>query len=280
MSVNQARRGLSARLQAIYTEREAATIAAWVTEYVTGKTRTQLLADPAVSFTESQAAEFERCAAELMTHKPVQYVLHEAWFGGMKFFVNESVLIPRPETEELVEWIAAESRNKKTLLDIGTGSGCIPVTLKKILQAAAVTSVDISADALAVAEANAKTLGADLTLIEMDFLDRGQWPALGLFDVIVSNPPYIALGEKNGMEKNVTDFEPHTALFVPDEDPLVFYRAIAEFGQTHLTAEGRMYMELNEALGSACTGLFREHGYETELRKDLQGKERMLKAWR
>lgn len=215
-----------------------------------------------------------------MTHKPVQYVLNEAWFGGMKFFVDENVLIPRPETEELVEWIVAESGDKKTLLDIGTGSGCIPATLKKKLPQIAVTSIDISARALSVAEANAKTLGADVSLIQMDFLNRQQWSSLGSFDVIVSNPPYIALGEKDEMDKNVTDFEPHVALFVPDEDPLVFYRMIAEFGRIHLAAEGRIYMELNEALGFACTELFRGQGYETELRKDLQGKERMLKAWK
>jgi release factor glutamine methyltransferase len=164
------------------------------------------------------------------------------------------------------------------ILDIGSGSGCIPVALKRRLGKASVWSCDISPEALAVAQRNAINLGVEVHFRELDFLDKRQREQLPSFDVIVSNPPYVPEKDKPEMRPNVLDYEPGTALFVPDDDPLVFYRAIADFGEKHLNAGGAIYMELHESLGIAAVELFRKNGYETELKKDMQEKERMLKT--
>ena len=284
MSLREAQQHLIQQLQALYDAREAANIADWVMEHVTGKKKIDRLLVKNDPLAPEQLSSLEKITSELLQHRPVQYVLGEAWFAGNPFFVNEEVLIPRPETEELVDWIVEEIQNSKfknqKILDIGTGSGCIPVALKKQLPSSAIMSIDKSAGALAVASKNAAHLKADIQLQQLDFLDEASWKELPVFDVIVSNPPYIKQSEYGSMAKHVTDFEPSLALFVPDEDALVFYRKIGQFAQTHLSASGMLFFEINEALGNATTALLEQQGYQVELKKDLQGKDRMIKAIR
>lgn len=284
MTLAQAQTDILTKLALLYDDREAANICDWVLEQVTGQKRIDRLINKQADLPEEQVIRLQQIIAELQTHRPVQYVLGEAWFAGMRFFVNESVLIPRPETEELVEWIVAEcgkpdSRNRTgNILDIGSGSGCIPIALQKKLPQYAVSSIDVSNAALAVARKNAATLDAGVHFQQFDFLEEGNWPELPVFDVIVSNPPYVKQSEQFSMTKHVLDFEPSLALFVPDEDALIFYRKIAAFGKTHLSKGGSIFLEINEALGKETVSLYEQEGYTTELRKDLQGKDRMIKA--
>lgn len=282
MTIREAQTNTITALSSIYNTREAATICDWVMERLTGKRKIDRLLEKDQLLTEEQTLLLARCTKELLTHKPVQYVLGEAWFAGMKFFVNESVLIPRPETEELVDWaiktIKEDASMHKRVLDIGTGSGCIPITIQKRIPELAVTAIDISTEALAVAQKNAAELEAKVQFMHLNFLDESNWSKLPVYDIITSNPPYIRQSESADMRKNVLDFEPGVALFVPDNDALVFYRKIAAFGKTHLTAKGYMFLEINEALGRDVTRLFEKEGYCCELKKDLQGKDRMVKA--
>lgn len=285
MTLAQAQTDTLTKLALLYDNREAANICDWVLEQVTGQKRIDRLINKQADLPEEQVIRLQQIIAELQTHRPVQYVLGEAWFAGMRFFVNESVLIPRPETEELVEWIVAEcskpdnGHRAHSILDIGSGSGCIPIALQKKLPQYTVSSIDISEAALAVASKNAVTLDADIRFQQFDFLEESNWPELPVFDVIVSNPPYIKQSEQSAMAKHVLDFEPSLALFVPDEDALVFYRKIAAFGKTHLSKGGALFLEINEALGKETVSLYEREGYATELRKDLQGKDRMIRAW-
>ena len=222
----------------------------------------------------------EQIQTQLLQHRPIQYVLGEAWFMGLKFFVNESVLIPRPETEELVSWVIDEHKNKGALqiLDIGTGSGCIGISLQKNLPSSKVTLLDISEDALGIAAGNAKKLGATVQTQQLDILDESAWASLPIYDVIVSNPPYIKKTEAESMAKHVLDFEPSLALFVEDDDALIFYRKIALLAVRHLASNGVLNFEINEMLGEEVVVLLEELGFSAQLRKDLQGKNRMVRA--
>ncbi len=202
----------------------------------------------------------EKAVAQMQAHRPLQYVLGKAWFGNRTFRVDERVLIPRPETEELVRLIIKENTGKnQKILDIGTGSGCIAVTLALELPSASVTAVDVSPGALAVALENATALGAAVRFLACDIL-RETPP--GQYDVMVSNPPYVCESERAAMRPNVLDHEPGTALFVPDGDPLLFYRRIAELGQQALRPGGRLYFEINERMGARVESLLRLHGYD------------------
>lgn len=282
MTIQQAQQHTLSQLKSLYDEREAANITDWVMEHLTGKKRIDRLLEKELILSSTQLARLDIILQELATHKPIQYVLGEAWFAGMKFFVNEDVLIPRPETEELVEWIYAESRqstrNHLQLLDIGTGSGCIPISLKKKQPALSIAALDVSKGAIAVAKRNAGSLEAAIHFILVNFLNEAFWDQLPVADIIVSNPPYIKESEQNNMRKNVLGFEPLLALFVPDNDALLFYRKIALFGKTNLTEEGTIFVEINEALGKEVADLFEVNGYTVELRKDMEGKDRMIKA--
>ena len=283
MTIHDAEKELRKQLSAYYDERESATIAGMVMEQVTGNTKIDRLLNRDKHLDAEQAAQLSAYTSALLQHKPVQYVLQEAWFCGMKFEVNESVLIPRPETEELVNWISEEISVHPgfQMLDVGTGSGCIPVALKKIFPRAAVFSCDISEAALAVAARNAVFHQAAVHFTRIDFLDPSSWQQLPEVDLLVSNPPYIARGEAVSMEDHVIRFEPHLALFVDDADPLVFYRAIATFASTHLRKNGHVFVELHERMAKEATELFLSKGFEhIEIKKDMQGKPRMLKATR
>jgi release factor glutamine methyltransferase len=282
MTIHEAQQQLLFQLYHVYDNREAANIADWVMEHLTGWKKIDRIINKQLPLLPDTVARLEQYIKELGAHKPVQYVLHEAWFCGMPFYVDEHVLIPRPETEELVEWVVSEVGSRKpdiSIFDIGTGSGCIPVSLKKKLPKANVYACDVSEGALAVAKKNAVTFQTNIHFLQADFLNTSSWQQLPAVDIIVSNPPYIPHSNKNTMLPNVLEFEPHVALFVPNDDPLLFYKAIAEFAQQKLLPGGSIFAEIHEDLGEQTKALFLEKGFnQVEVRKDMQGKDRMIKA--
>jgi release factor glutamine methyltransferase len=227
---------------------------------------------------ESTLLKYSFAVKALKQHKPIQYVLGKADFYGLKFKVNENVLIPRPETEELVALIINENKAANlSILDIGTGSGCIAISLAKHIVGSKVSAIDISEKALEIAKQNAKFNQVEIEFIQQDILNPAEH--FQQFDIIVSNPPYVRDLEKQEMTSNVLDFEPHLALFVSDENPLVFYNAIADFAKTHLTPSGKLYFEINEYLGEETKKLLTDKGFKNvELIKDLNGKNRILRA--
>jgi release factor glutamine methyltransferase len=223
--------------------------------------------------------DFETAATELLAGRPIQYITGKAWFMGESFKVNEQVLIPRPETEELVDWVTeyAEIKGKALrILDIGTGSGCIAIALKKAMPEATIAAIDISPNAIKIAEENAAALNVAIEFVSLDILNAAFLP--GQYDVIVSNPPYIPMGEMKNMDLEVTDHEPNIALFVPDEDPLVFYKAIARLAKLHLSSNGQLFFEIHYDQGAALIALLDEMHFHAELRTDLFGKDRMIRA--
>ena len=223
--------------------------------------------------------KFVQVVEELKTDKPIQYILGETEFAGIDFQLNSETLIPRPETEELVMWIVESGvRPGARVLDIGTGSGCIIVSLGKLLKGGRFYGVDISPEAVRQAADNARRNGVEVDFEVRDILHYGEWEWPG-FDVIVSNPPYVRESEREFMHDRVLNYEPSRALFVPDADPLMFYRKIAEFGRDHLNEGGALFFEINEALGKETVELLQKMGdEEVELRKDINERERMVKA--
>lgn len=236
-----------------------------------------------IEISESQKQKLQEATTRLKNHEPIQYIIGSTFFFNRDFMVEPGVLIPRPETEELMEIIVRENQNKPIrILDIGTGSGCIPVTLSLELPQSTVYSADISEDALCVAKKNIAHNKATVSLIHCDILDDTAIPRLPQqLDIIVSNPPYVMESEKTGMENNVLVHEPHLALFVPDEDPLLFYNRIADLGRTLLKEGGRIYFELNALLAQESAEMMISKGYkQVSLHKDLFGKLRFLTAVR
>jgi len=315
MVLQEAYRQLLFKLYELYDNREAANIADLVIEHITGQRRIDRVMNKQMPVSATAQKQLDDYATQLLLHTPVQYVLLEAWFAGIKFYVDENVLIPRPETEELVEWVAScglqvsgfqfpvnvknpekftaiKDENKRrppatgnqqpvTVLDIGTGSGCIPVALKKKFQGWDVNALDISAGALQVAQRNAAQLQTPITFYQADILKEEDWLQLPMFDIIVSNPPYIKQSEAANMLRNVTRFEPHSALFVPDDDALVFYKKIVEFALLHLQPNGLLFFEINESLGAEVCSVLAGKGFvDIELKKDMQGKDRMVRGRR
>jgi release factor glutamine methyltransferase len=261
-------------LETIYDFKEARTITQWVIEDVLKLQSVHLVMDRFLVLTTHQEELLDEYLKRLMTHEPVQYVLGYAEFYGLKFKVNSSVLIPRPETEELVEWVVSENPKPGcSIMDIGTGSGCIPVSIKFELPESQVSAIDVSIDALAVAHENAALNHVTVSFSMLDILT--DIPA-GKYDVIVSNPPYIGHEEKNVMAENVLNFEPHIALFA--DDPLVFYKRIAEIAPQMLNPEGAVYLEVSEYRSQQVVEIFTRAGFETLPRKDYSGRERMVKA--
>jgi release factor glutamine methyltransferase len=296
MKVAEAEKHSSLQLQQIYSEGEAAAIASMLLEHVTGNDRSARVKKRGTILSPEQMEKLQHGLQRLMQHEPVQYVTGKAWFMQMELFVDNSVLIPRPETEELVTWIIddvkaaakdfferppmqADKTTQLKILDVGTGSGCIALALKKMMPTAEVWGCDISDEALNVARRNGSTLDIRVDFQGMNFLDESQHALLPFVDVIVSNPPYIPVSNKESMMANVLNFEPHTALFVPHNDVLVFYRYLAMFGKQRLYANGSIYMEIHEDLSHEVIQLFESEGYQSvELKKDMQGKDRMVKA--
>lgn len=216
----------------------------------------------------------------LKTNEPIQYILGETEFYGLPFRVSPAVLIPRPETEELVDWILKENQlANPVILDVGTGSGCIPVSLKKNLPDAQVSACDISPEALAIAHQNAVLNEVDVNFFELDILTNFNLELREQPDILVSNPPYITEKEKEQMQPNVLGFEPHLALFVANHAPLVFYEALAQFGTLNLKPGGKLFWEINETYGPECVRLLAQWGYrDVQLRRDMQGRNRMICA--
>jgi len=281
MNLQQLNKYVANRLEAIYPKREAHNICDLLFEDVTKLTRAERFLKKESLVTNEQLKIVEIALEELLLHKPIQQVLGYCWFAKNKFFLNENVLIPRPETEELVEKIIKENINKEiSIVEIGTGSGCIAIALKKNLPNAYITAVDVSRKAIQIAKKNAQYNNADISFMELDFLDKNCWKCFNNYDIIVSNPPYILESEQSNMYDNVLLHEPHLALFVPDNDGLIFYRHIAQFAKKHLKASGTIWVEINELLGNKTLELFEEYGFMTCIHRDLQGKERMIKAMR
>ena len=227
---------------------------------------------------DAEMQKLTEIVGKLKNSEPIQYILGETDFFGLAFYVNGSVLIPRPETEELVQWVLESAENKPMkILDIGTGSGCIAVTLAKKLPSAEVHAWDISEDALEVARKNAERNGVKVIFVKRDMLLEPVSDEK--FDIIVSNPPYVTEVEKTEMQENVLNFEPHLALFVPDDNALVFYEKIADFALTNLNKGGKLFFEINRAKGTDIARLLEEKGFKNiELRKDISGNERMVMA--
>lgn len=273
MKRREAVRRIAAALTDLYDPREAAHIARLTVCSLGNISLGQLLAEPD---TELRAEGIDRATEELLRGRPVQYVLGTTEFCGLTLVVREGVLIPRPETEELVRWVAGRLPARARILDVGTGSGCIALALKHLLPEASVTAVDRSPEALAVARENAARLRLDVAFTQSDAL-AGLLHVEGPFDALVSNPPYVPASDRAAMHPNVRDYEPSEALFVPDDDPLLFYRALARAGHRLLAPEGGLWFEIYEHAAEGLADLLRREGYaHTQLRRDLNAKPRML----
>lgn len=251
------------RLQSAYPRGEARALYHWVMEVRFGLSQTQLLMGKDTELSADERNELEEIIERLVRHEPVQYILGQTDFCGHTFHVAPGVLIPRPETQELVQRILDDYTRPARMLDIGTGSGCIAISLA--MQGHDVTAFDVSTDALRIAQDNATRLGVNVDFLQVDILDKYPEGIVRTYDCIVSNPPYICQHEAREMEKNVLEYEPAIALFVPDEDPLLFYRAIAHYAQTGLVSGGRLYFECNRAYAGDVAKHLSANGF-----KDVQ----------
>ena len=279
MLLNDIKQALKKQLAGQFESVELNPILSILIEHVTGWDQVQQVIHKDNTISAAQELAFETAATALLAGRPIQYITGKTWFMGEPYNVNEQVLIPRPETEELVDWVieyAAIKGKALRILDIGTGSGCIAIALKKALPEAIVSAIDISTGAIKIAAANAAALKADIEWIALDILNTAFLP--DQYDVIVSNPPYIPMQEMKNMELQVTDHEPNIALFVPDEDPLVFYKAIARLAKLHLSTNGQLFFEIHYDQGDAMIALLDEMHFHAELRTDMFGKDRMVRA--
>jgi release factor glutamine methyltransferase len=265
------------QISSIYDTRESLSMVHWLMEAILDLNRNKLLVNDPIMLDKKAWQVFKNALIRLKKNEPIQYILQEAYFFGRRFKVKPGVLVPRPETEELVHWISQNLVKDATIIDIGTGSGCIPVTLKLEKPDWQVHAMDISKIAIDVAKENAEVLHSDITFHQTDIL---KMPDLGLqFDVIASNPPYVRNSEKGQMHKNVVQYEPELALFVSDDDPLIFYQTIAKWATRHLKKGGQLYFEINEAFGMEVRQILLGQGFQdVELRRDLQYKDRMIKG--
>jgi len=267
-------------LSSVLPADEARAVAITLCEHATGFSRAQLLSDNSLVLTAEQQRAIAQYVARLNNHEPLQYVLGETEFFGLTMKVDRRVLIPRPETEELVEWIIKDWKNRTcNIVDICTGSGCIAIALARNLPDATISACDISEDALALARENSRLNETNVRFFCADALSEQWIDSLDTADVIVSNPPYVLESEKSSMQPNVLDYEPSIALFVPDINPLLFYEAIGKKALASLKHEGALYVEINREKGQETVALFRQMGFGfVELRTDLFGNARMIKA--
>jgi release factor glutamine methyltransferase len=303
MQIKNLKAHFFSELQTIQEASEIESFFFILTEYLHNLKRIDISLNPDFEVSETDLETWNAIISELKTEKPIQYITGEAWFYGFRFEVNENTLIPRPETEELVEWIIESQKSKvksqksKTenltiqqsnhlsILDIGTGSGCIPISLKKEIPNAIVSAIDVSEKALEMAKKNAVDNEAEVHFILQNILEIDDLKSISTssfqlpasFDVIVSNPPYVRNLEKQEIKKNVLDYEPHLALFVEDTDALLFYRKIAELALTSLSPNGKLFFEINQYLGKETVALLENLGFKNiELRKDFVGNDRMI----
>lgn len=275
-----AKKFISDQLSPIYPKEEIAGITKLIFEKVLKLSGIQLHLQKEEAISAANLAEIKDIVNQLVQFKPIQYILGESHFYGLTFKVTESVLIPRSETEELVDWIIKDyAELAPKILDIGTGSGCIPISLLLHIPKASAEAWDISEQALVVANENAINNKVKVSFHHLDLFKAPEEP--DKYDVIVSNPPYVTDSEKELMHQNVLNYEPHTALFVTDQDPLLFYAKIAELALIDLKPNGHLYLEINEQFGSQTLELLSAKGYvNLVLKKDLNGKDRMIKAQR
>ena len=301
--VRDCRRYYAGELEKIYGSDEANALIMILLEHYFGINRVKMALDPELRLSESEMLTLHFAVKELLKNRPIQYILGETEFCGMRFFVDENVLIPRPETEELVNQLISQFevtslefgvnsspsfRPKRSgvekspikILDIGTGSGCIAISIAKLLKDSVVTAVDVSEKALEVAKKNAEANNVNVRFILDDILNPQNHELTdNQYDIIVSNPPYVCESEKSEMRANVLDFEPSSALFVSDNDPLIFYRKILEFAQIHLKTNGEVWFEINEKFGEEMINFCHEKGFKNaEIIKDFRERDRVLRA--
>lgn len=279
-------------LKNIQDEQEIESFFFILTEYLHNLKRVDLALNPNFEISEDDVEKWNAILADLQKEKPIQYITGEAWFYGLQFEVNENTLIPRPETEELVEWIIESQKSKVQsqkfeILDIGTGSGCIPISLKANLPQANVSAIDVSEKALEVAKRNAASNKVEINFIQTNILEVEDLSQLqstithypSPYNIIVSNPPYVRNLEKEEIKKNVLDYEPHLALFVEDTDALLFYRKIAQLALKNLAPNGLLFFEINQYLGKETVELLENLGFKNiELKKDMYGNDRMIRC--
>jgi release factor glutamine methyltransferase len=287
----------------LYDTNELEAITLMAVSEICDLSKAKIKAFPELELPGQQTEKLADILFQLKTGKPIQYILGKTEFYGLPFNVNSSVLIPRPETEELVEWVISSVGSGQwavgssqlavgSILDIGTGSGCIAISLKKNLPNFKVSAIDISSEALKTAKENALLNEVDVEFIDADILNPNSpfifhlspfaldhSPLTTHYSLIISNPPYVTVRDKTQMHTNVTDFEPHGALFVPEDDPLIFYKAIADFATTHLVQHGLLFFEINESYGKNTVELLKHKGFtDIELKEDLSGRNRMIRA--
>lgn len=279
MTLNSYKKCFNEQLQPLYDADEIKSMLTIVVHEVLGFSRVDFVLKDSERLNETQIVQLDSILSQLQQEIPIQYIFEKAYFYGYEFKVSPATLIPRRETEELVEWVLSEMNRQPQknwrVLDIGTGSGCIPITIKKEFPLAEVFALDISTEALKIAQQNAENLNTSVTFIEQNILATEQ---LDSYDIIISNPPYVRNLEKAEIKKNVLDYEPHLALFVEDNDPLIFYRKITQLAQKSLTENGLLFFEINQYLGEEMQQMVSEYFKTIELRKDLQGNDRMLKC--
>ncbi len=282
MLIKNYRTQFTEELTSIFDEKEIESFFYIILEAFHELKRVDLVLNPNLELDTIQLLQWETVLSQLKEQKPIQYILGETEFFGLPFYVNENTLIPRPETEELVQWILSnnqitKSTNQLKILDIGTGSGCIAISLAKNLSNASVFAIDVSEKALATAKKNAELNEVKVTFIERNILETDDLKQQ--FDIIVSNPPYVRNLEKQEIHKNVLEYEPHLALFVEDNDALLFYRKITELAVKNLSERGQLYFEINQYLGKEMVELLEKYNFENiELKKDIYGNDRMIRC--
>lgn len=290
MKISELKSSFKSSLEGLYPLEEVQSFFDILAEKYLSLSRIQIALKPDAKVSEEASERFEKAILRLKKQEPIQYIIGETEFYGLLFKVNQHTLIPRPETEELVEWIVSEQAsatqkdNSITVLDIGTGSGCIAISLAKNLLNSEVHAVDISSEAIKMARQNAVENGVAVEFFQTDVLKAKSLPSGAVqsekrYDIIVSNPPYVRELEKEQMQPNVLDYEPETALFVHDNDPLLFYRVISRLAKTSLKPGGTLFFEINEHFGNEVMVLLKDEGFnKIEVKQDIYGKDRMVKG--
>ena len=280
MTYREAESILKEELRQLYDERESQQLAAWVLEHISGKKKSERLVSVRQNMNTEETSKWEQVKSRMLQGEPIQYVLNEAPFMKWVLAVNPSTLIPRPETEQLVEWLLTDHPGQKNIkvLDAGTGSGCIAIALKSERPDWEVIAGDINQQTLNLAQSNAQNCGVTISFLELNILNLSDehWPE-GL-NFIISNPPYIPFNERPTLSKNVIDFEPERALFVPSDQPLLFYEALGKAALRYLLPGGMLYLEIHQEFGQAIIDLLEQLGMNASLRKDFRGNDRMIRA--
>lgn len=279
MTWNELYRNFLVQTQALYEQGEADRIVSMIFESLADAPRAFIIRNTKEVVPKEIEVILLSALKRIKLNEPVQYIIGEAWFFDMKFKVGPEVLIPRPETEELVQSLLDLRLIKNSkVLDIGTGSGCIAIAIKKNAPEINVTAIDISSQALLIAKENAKKNDTDISFLQLDMLNESMWESLGQYDFIISNPPYIPEHERTLLDKNVSEYEPSLALFTPDDNPIIFYEKILKFSLTHLNKTGSIFMELHDPFAEKIMNIYSQAGFETKIITDLFGKKRMIIA--